>query len=207
MLFCGILSSLLYIGTDIFAALQFPGYSFVSQSISELQAIGAPTRFFVISLLSLHNLLAVFFGSGVMLINERKRARVTGILLIASAVELEMLLFFPMHLRGAGITLTDVMHVILTIINEILMALFIGFGAGLLGRRFRLYSVGTILIFLLFGLLAGIEALRLAVQLPTPGFGVLERINIYASMLWATVLSVGLLRKERYPDKGGVAGR
>lgn len=44
LLVCGILSSLLYVAIDIYGALQFEGYSYASQAISELTAIGAPTR-------------------------------------------------------------------------------------------------------------------------------------------------------------------
>jgi len=40
LLICGILSSLLYVGTDILAAMLYEGYSYTSQSISELGAIG-----------------------------------------------------------------------------------------------------------------------------------------------------------------------
>jgi len=44
LLICGIISSVLYIGTDITLALLWKGYSYTSQAISELSAIGAPTR-------------------------------------------------------------------------------------------------------------------------------------------------------------------
>jgi len=33
---------------------------------------------------------------------------------------------------------------------------------------------------------------------PTPGFGILERVNIYGEMLWILVLAVTLLRR---PDR------
>ena len=44
LLVCGILSSLLYVAMTIFVAMQWEGYSSISQTISELSAIGAPTR-------------------------------------------------------------------------------------------------------------------------------------------------------------------
>ena len=43
-LICGILSSLLYAGMTVFIAMQWEGYSSASQTVSELSAIGAPTR-------------------------------------------------------------------------------------------------------------------------------------------------------------------
>ena len=44
LLLCGILSSLVYIAADIFAARRYPGYRYTAQTVSELSAIGAPTR-------------------------------------------------------------------------------------------------------------------------------------------------------------------
>ena len=43
-LICGILSSLLYAAMTVFIAMQWEGYSSASQTVSELSAIGAPTR-------------------------------------------------------------------------------------------------------------------------------------------------------------------
>ncbi len=42
LLICGILSSLLYVGTDILGGMLWEGYSFTSQAISELAAVGSP---------------------------------------------------------------------------------------------------------------------------------------------------------------------
>ena len=47
LLVCGILSSLLYVGTDVSAALRWERYSYADQTVSELSAIAAPTRPFV----------------------------------------------------------------------------------------------------------------------------------------------------------------
>ena len=56
---------------------------------------------------------------------------------------------FPMHqrealARGEG-SRTDTMHIIVTSMNSLLILLAIGFGSTAFGRRFRLYSIGTIL--------------------------------------------------------------
>jgi len=62
--------------------------------------------------------------------------------------------------------------------------------------RFRLYSIATILLLLVFGVLTGMEAPRIAADLPTPWIGIWERISIAAFMLWTVVLAVVLLRRQ-----------
>jgi hypothetical protein len=199
LLICGILSSLLYVGTDILAAMQWEGYSYTSQSVSELMAIGAPTRPLVVSLFTIYNVLVIAFGFGISATANRKRAlRFTGILLIGYGIVGQVaLLFLPMHLRGAEKTISDTMHVILTMVIVLFTLLSIGFGAAALGKWFRRYSIGTTLILLLFGVLAGLDGPRIAAQMPTPWLGVMERINIFASLLWVLVLAIILLRPEK----------
>jgi hypothetical protein len=81
------------------------------------------------------------------------------------------------------------------------MSLFIllamGFGATLLGKRFRYYSCGTIAILVVFGVLASLQAGKMVANEPTPWMGIEERINIYATMLWVAVLAIGLLRVQK----------
>ncbi|HEY7233493.1 MAG TPA: hypothetical protein VH539_05045 [Gemmatimonadaceae bacterium] len=44
LLGCGGASSVLYVLTDLLGGLHYPGYSFVSQGVSELMAIGSPVE-------------------------------------------------------------------------------------------------------------------------------------------------------------------
>jgi hypothetical protein len=62
---CGILSSLLYIATDILGAMRFEGYSYTSQTVSELSAIGAQSRPLVVPLFLAYSALVIAFGLGV----------------------------------------------------------------------------------------------------------------------------------------------
>ncbi len=195
LLVCGILASLLYVGTDILAAARWEGYSLTDQSVSELRAIGAPTRQFLIPVLLLYAALEIAFGFGVRGAAGRRRAlRIAAVLLIVlGAVDLAAP-FSPMHLRGAAKSPTDTMHVILTVVTVLLILLIIGFGSAAAGKGFRFYSFATVLILIVTGALAFSDAPRIAANLPTPWIGVRERINIYGYMLWMLVLAVILLR-------------
>ena len=101
--------------------------------------------------------------------------------------------FTPMHLRGAERTLTDTMHIVLASADVLLIVLIMGFAANAFGKRFRLYSIATILVVVVFGTLAGLDGPRIEANLPTPWVGVTERISIFGFMLWVVVLAVCLL--------------
>jgi hypothetical protein len=65
LLASGIVSSLLYVVMTVFVAMQWDGYSSASQTISELSAIGAPTRSLWVVPGALYTLLVTAFGWGV----------------------------------------------------------------------------------------------------------------------------------------------
>ena len=205
LLVCGILSSLLYVAINILGALQWEGYSLISQTISELSAIDAPSRPLVASLTLAYDALLVSFGLGVWKSAGRKRAlRVVAVVLIIHGVfNLVMGPFASMHQRevlAAGeATLSDTLHIILGGVCPLSFLLAAGFGTVAFGKRFRLYSLATILALLVFGVLTGIDAPRIAANLPTPWVGVWERIVVFAFMLWVAVLAVALLRDQ--PDR------
>ena len=110
----------------------------------------------------------------------------------------------PMHQRevlaAGGGTLTDTMHIIFAMVTVLLMLFAIGFGAAAFRKRFRLYSIATIVILVAFGVLTGLDGPRISADLPTPWVGLWERINIGVFMVWVMVLAIVLLRAEKLPD-------
>jgi cytochrome c biogenesis protein CcdA len=97
-------------------------------------------------------------------------------------------------LAAGGATLSDTMHVVLAAVTVFLMFLAIGFGASAFGQPFRVYSIATIVLLVVFGALTFMEAPRLQANLPTPWIGLWERINISVFLLWIVVLAAALLR-------------
>ena len=207
LLACGVLSSLLYVAMNVFVAMQWEAYSSVSQTISELSAIGAPTRTLWVSLGLVYTMLLTAFGTGVWRSARASRPlRLVGGVLIANG--LFGLGWPPMHQRAVlaagGGTLTDTMHIIWSVVTVLLMMVAIGFGAAAFGKRFRLYSMATMAILVVFGVLTGMDAPRVQANLPTPWLGVWERISIAVDMLWVAVLAMTLLRVG---GTAAVAGR
>jgi hypothetical protein len=195
LLMCGIASSVLY--AVMIWAIRYQGYNLLSQVPSELTAIGAPTRTLWAQLGWIYTGLAAAFGFGLWKCDARNRAvRIVGGLILAYASLGLLWPFAAMHRRevlgmGGG-TFSDTMHVALGGVTVLLMFLAIGVGATAFGKRFRLYSIGTVVVLLTFGALTFIEAPRLQANLPTPWIGLFERINISVFLLWVVVLAAVL---------------
>lgn len=195
LLICGIFYSLLYVGTDILGGMLWEGYSFISQPISELAAIGAPMRPLTSPLFTIDIVLLIPFGFGVWGLAGRNRPqRLVGGLLVGIGLVGLVWTSFPMHLGEPVSSLANTMHSIFAGVQVILILLTIGFGAVAYRNWFRFYSIGTILTLVVAGFMAFWLA---SAEQPTSWFGVIERINVYGYLLWVAVLAIFLLRAEK----------
>ena len=195
LLVCGALSSLIYVAANVVCPMVWKEYSSFNQTISELSAIDAPSRPTWIPFGIVYGVLLLAFGIGVWQSASGTRGlRVSAALLVAMGANMY---WPPMHLRGHVATLTDTMHATMGAVISTAIMFAIGFGATALGKRFRFYSIATIVVLLVSGSATFLYAPRLAANLPTPGMGLIERIDLGAYLLWVAVLAVGLLRRER----------
>jgi len=200
LLFCGTLASLLYIAMNIFIPPLYEGYNWITQTVSELSAVDVSTRPIWFVLGTVYTLLVAAFGWGVFKSADQKKSlRIVGILLFLHGIL--GLTWSPMHQRevlaAGGGTFTDTWHIVMTFVTLLLMFFSIGIGATALGKGFRLYSIATIVVFLVFGYLISTEAGNVDKNLPTQFIGLWERINIASFMVWLFVFAVRLLRIEK----------
>ena len=199
LLICGILSSLLYVALNIFVPMQWASYNSASQTVSELSAIGAPTRGLWVWLCAPYTLLMVAFAFGVRRSAAQNRPlRITGGLMIAYGALGVIWPFAPMHLRETlavgGATFSDTVHITLGAVTEVLYLFALGFAAAAFGKMFCIYSIATFIVLVVFGALTFLDAPGIAKNQPTPLIGVWERINIGVFLLWVVVLALTLLR-------------
>jgi hypothetical protein len=198
LLICGILSSLLYVATDLLASWQYGGYSLADQNYSELLATGAPTRPMMLVASIAYNILFAAFAASVWKSSTKRIAHITGVVMVVyAALSMVTPLFFQMDMRGTEATPLGSLHGPMTAVMSLFILLSMGFGAFLLGRRFRFYSFTTIAIVIIFGVLTSLQIPQLAAGQPTPLMGFTERINIYSTMLWFAVLAITLLRVNK----------
>jgi hypothetical protein len=198
LLASGVASSALYTAMLAFVPLHWASYSSTAQTVSELSAIDAPTRPLWVLLAMLWTALYIAFGSGVWLASGGRPAlRALGLTIVVAGIFGGF--WPPMHQRevlaAGGGSLTDTLHIVWTIGNGVLTLIAMALGAAALGKRFRAYSVATLLTLIAAGALTSLDAPRVDANLATPWIGVWERINIGAWLLWVAVLAVVLLRR------------
>jgi hypothetical protein len=195
LLVCGVVSSVLYIGTDLLAAALYPGYSYTAQQVSELSAIGAPTRTLWIVMSVAFTALVVAFGAGVWRsAGSRRSLQVTAILLVVYGVIADLwVVFAPMHKRGTVGLATDASHIVFAAVQVLVIVLFIAFGSGARGLGFRIYSIATIVTMLAAGAIPSTQVQAIAAGQPTPWMGAVERVCVYLPMLWVAVFAAALL--------------
>lgn len=202
LLACGVAAFPLYVGMDAIAARRYRGYRYADQTISELSAIDAPTRSFWMPLGFVYSGLMLAFSVGVRASAGTKRS-LRAISIMAAAVGLTGFVgwpFAPMHKRevlaAGGGTRSDTMHLVIGGVNSVLFTLSIALGASAFGKRFRLYSIATLLTMLGAGTVMSLQAPKVARNEPTPWLGIYERIAIFSPMLWYAMLAARLLRAK-----------
>lgn len=200
----GILSPLLYGVADGLAGTLFEGYSFRDQTISELGAIGAPTRTLFSAFLLLVYILFTAFGVGIRRsASGRPRLRVAGALLVAFGIlALTVGQVSAMRPRGAEQGLSGALHLIEGAVAMVLLLAAMGLAAVDLGRKFLIYTIVTVAVMLSFGGWSAMEIPRVEAGLATPWVGVKERIYWYSYQLWFAVLAMTLLRERNVASNG-----
>ena len=212
LLGCGIVSSMLYVATDIMAARRFPGYRYRDYSISEEIAVAAPTRRLWVAMSIPSSLLVAALGAGVWASARRRQpaAHVTGAALVGyAASSMAGGFLFPL-LTPRGMpspepegTRRARQHMGATLTINLFLLLAMGVGATLRGTWFRVYTYATMAALLVFGGFTSLYVPRLAANRPTPGLGIIERLNVYATMLWLALLPLVLWRDQRL-ERGAI---
>jgi Protein of unknown function (DUF998) len=210
LLACGIGSSVAYVAANVAGALRGDGYSSVNQSVSELTAIDVPSRPAALPLFVASDVLALAFGTGVVASAGRNRPlRVAGWLLVGVGVVDVVSPFTPMHTRAVlaagGDTWTDKAHLTVVTATTLQIMGAMGFAAAAFGKRFRRYSVASLVTMLVAGGLTGRQKNAVAANLPTPWNGAYERTSIGVYLLWMAVLAAVLLRASGHAQPRGPA--
>jgi len=190
---CGVISPVLFVFLTILGGALRPGYSHISDTVSELFSPGAPNKLLLDILHTTTAVLTTLFGVGVLqLVRESQHSEAIGLIgagmiLAMGLVNVATATVFPQDAWGSPPTFPGEMHktlagvlAILSILSTLLVGiwlnrtdLFPGFGT---------YSFVTVGVMVLSGGFA-------VAKLGSPIMGLTERITILASLQWTFILA------------------
>jgi hypothetical protein len=193
---CGMLFPVVYIIMTILGGALRPGYSHISDTVSELLSPGAPNKSLLIIFQITHALLGSLFGIGVLQFVRGSEhnaliGRIGAGMIIAVGVATIATAIFPQDASGAPPTFAGVLHGILvfgvlvpfTILSTLLIGIWLKQAD--IFPWFRTYSFITIGASILLAGLAG-------ATLDTPIMGLTERLGVLAGFQWTFVLALKL---------------
>jgi len=206
LLSCGILAALLYLGTDRLAGKLLKGYSFTTQSISELSAAGSPTRSLVVWLTLAASVFMIVFGIGVwQAAGQEILRRVVGGLVIGNVVAgLVATVFFPTRFGVRPIFgSVGVITMFLSVVSFVLAMVF---GAVAFRGWFRIFSIAIPVTYILLAVVRFATASTSSAGDAASAVGAQERTMSYSFLLWVIVLSVYLLLSSKGVDTASSIG-
>ena len=192
LLSCGIIASLLYLGTDLLAGKLLKGYSFSVQSMSDLSAAGSPTRPLVVALTLVASAFMIAFGLGVWRAAEPAiLPRIVAGLILGNAVAgLAASLFFPNRFGVRPEFATP--GVLLMFISVLCFVLAMVFGAVAFHGWMRILSVAIPAAYILLAILRFATAAS-SVAGNAVLIGAQERTMAYGFLVWVASLAIYLL--------------
>jgi hypothetical membrane protein len=196
---CGLIAPLWFILVTILGGAMRPGYSHLSETISELFSPGSPNKLLLDTLHAVYALLLTLFGVGlVRLFWRSERARFIGTIgatmfTAMGLVSLATATVFPQDAWGSAPTFRGEMHKILhgiisilTILAMVLIGIWFHRAKGL--SWFRTYSFFTV------GLALLAAGWYMANQ-GTPIMGLTERIAALVGFQWVFVLALWIFSR------------
>ncbi len=190
---CGLVAPILFVFTAVLGGALRPGYSHISDTVSELFSPGAPNRLLLSALYALFAVLLVLFGIGVLKFvrgsGASTRTGIVGALsfIVMGAVNITTGTIFPQDPWGSPPTFIGEMHMNLSgviSILSILSMLLLGVWSHQSGifKRFRAYSFATVL--------AVLPAVGwFAASYGGPLMGLTERLVILVGFQWTFTLA------------------
>jgi Protein of unknown function (DUF998) len=192
LLSCGILASLLYLGTDLLAGKLLRGYSFSAQSMGELPALGSPTRPLVVTLTLVACAFMIAFGVGVWRTagSAILPCIVAGLIIGNAATGLAGTLFFPNRYGVRPEFGTP--GVLLMFLSVLCFVLAMVFGAVAFHGWMRVISIGILAAYVILAVLRFATAASTNTGVAVM-IGIQERTMAYSFMLWTMALAIYLL--------------
>ena len=193
---CGIISLVSYSAMVIFSPLAYPGYNWLSMAVSELSAVGAPSKELAGQLNALFGPCAIVSIMAVCVAVAKSGSRILkiGIYLFAAMewccnVGYEC---FPWLSGSSALSFQNIMHIAVTVAGVALsVASLILIAAG--AKKDNRKTIEIWAIICLAAMIGGAAGTNL---LPKTVFGIAERISTFSAVVFNAVLGIELLRRK-----------
>ena len=199
----GIVAPLFYVIPTIVGGLLRPGYSHLSNSVSDLLASGAPNRIHLMIPFTVYPIFLSVFGFGLFAVLRSKpsplnsQTGLIGFILIGVSMGILGILtmtIFPQDPHGAPMTTPGLMHLILVgiqAISAIAAILLIGFWFKSNGfSGYFIYSIISFVVLLITGIIS-----IMGVTQGSQFIGLFERLNVGAIVQWLIVIGIWFMLK------------
>ena len=196
----GIFGPIIFLLNDIIGNIITKGFSPIINAVSELTQAGSENTVLLSSLFFIAAIMLMIFGIGLVAhfkFGHSKLIFFGGIFIILLGVFSALSgTIFPMGPFGGDETFAGNMHIILTGLNIVLVVLsipMIGIGLNRIKqwKSFRLYSIMTVLVMIIFGASTSVLIMNDIEML-----GLFERITIYAYQLWIFILAFLFIKEQ-----------
>jgi hypothetical membrane protein len=187
----GILSVILYFLHIILGEIFYDGYNPLAQAVSDLTASNSPSKNIARVFSTLYGICAVIFSIGFFAYFKNKINKAVTVssfvFCIMNTISFLGYTFFPLSESGYAGTFQDKMHMVVTVLVVLstivsLVLYTIGFFRTKEHKRLGIISISALLI-----LMAGAMLINI---MPKEYFGVAERINVYAIIIYTGILSL-----------------
>ena len=199
---CGMIAPLFFVFITILGGAMRPGYSHLSDTISELFSPGSPNKLLLDTLHTIYAFLLVLFGIGVLqLVRTSQRARLMGIFGACAFIAMGLgsvlsATLFPQDAWGSAPTFAGQMHQfvhgaisLLALLYMMLLGIWMARAEGF--PRFRTYSFITV------GAVVLSAGFFMAKQ-GSPIMGLAERVSGLVGFQWTFVLALWMFSHKGY---------
>jgi hypothetical protein len=196
----GLFAPFLFVFTAILGGALRPGYSHITDTVSELFSPGSPNRFL---LTILHTTFAVFltlFGVGLLrFVQDTGKFKTIGItasldFILVGILNILTATIFPQDAWGSTPTFYGEMHIIisgvLSVLSILYMILFgVWFHRTRIATFFLSYSIATVTVVIP-------TAGWFMASFGSPIMGISERVAILVGFQWTVILAVIVLKND-----------
>lgn len=187
----GILSLVFYILHDVVGALNYPGYNWTSQAVSDLTATDSPVYGISHSLSLIHGILSCLCSLLVCILvkKEEKKTLRLGVYLFTTMNFISAIGYslFPLSSKGYDGSFQSFMHVyvitIAVVLLSIISLILISVGA-FKSKKKLLGTLSIVALLLMFFGAAGSGIL------PKSVFGIVERFSTYSAVVFTAILGI-----------------